>query len=52
MKKLNIGIDIGGTKIEAVILDSDFKILFRKRVPTESHKGSEHVLNQIQNLRS
>jgi len=50
MKKLNIGIDIGGTKIEAVILDSNLKILFRKRIPTESHKGSEHVLDQIKKI--
>lgn len=50
MNKLNIGIDLGGTKIESVVLDSDSKILFRKRILTESVKGADHVLNQIHNI--
>jgi fructokinase len=50
MNKLNIGIDLGGTKIESVVLDSDSKILFRQRILTESQKGPDHVLNQIQNI--
>lgn len=29
-----IGIDLGGTKIEGVLLDDEFKILSRKRIPT------------------
>jgi len=52
MNKLHIGIDLGGTKIEVVVLDLNFKVLFRQRTPTESHKGSEHVLNQIENIYS
>ena len=50
MNKLHIGIDLGGTKIEVVVLDLNFKVLFRQRTPTESHKGSEHVLNQIEKI--
>ena len=50
MNKLNIGIDLGGTKIESVVLDSDSKILFRQRILTESQKGPDHVLNQIQKI--
>ena len=50
MNKFNIGIDLGGTKIESVVLDLNSKILFRQRVLTESKKGSDHVLNQIQNI--
>ena len=42
-----IGIDIGGTKIESAVLDSQNNILFRERVSTESHFGSDHILNQI-----
>ncbi len=43
------GIDLGGTKIEGVILDADqdHKVVKRLRVPTEQDKGYQHILNQI-----
>jgi predicted NBD/HSP70 family sugar kinase len=43
------GIDMGGTKIEGVILKSvkDPKVLFRDRVPTEADKGYQHILGQV-----
>jgi len=43
------GIDLGGTKVEGAVLKSstDSQVLFRDRVPTEGHKGYEHVLGQI-----
>lgn len=45
------GIDLGGTKIEGVVLDEiSKKVLARKRVPTESQKGYAHILGQIQSL--
>jgi len=46
------GIDLGGTKIEGVILENadSAKTLCRKRIPTEQEKGYEHILNQIQRL--
>lgn len=46
------GIDLGGTKIEGVILasENDTKILFRDRIPTEAHKGYEHVVLQVTRL--
>lgn len=46
------GIDLGGTKIEGVILDvsNDYKVVNRLRVPTEQEKGYQHILNQIVNL--
>lgn len=50
MEKLHIGIDLGGTKIESIIMDSNLHILFRKRIPTESNKGNSHVLSQISSL--
>ncbi len=31
---LRIGVDLGGTKIEVVVLDGEGKELFRKRIPT------------------
>lgn len=43
----HIGIDLGGTKIEVAVLDSQDNILFRERLLTEAHLGSEHIFNQI-----
>jgi predicted NBD/HSP70 family sugar kinase len=52
MDKRLWGIDLGGTKIEGVVLKSeqDPEVLIRKRVPTESEKGFEHVLGQVKRL--
>ena len=46
------GIDLGGTKIEGVILKSSAEpdVLFRTRVPTEAEKGYEHILQQFKKL--
>ncbi|MEL6636703.1 MAG: ROK family protein [Bacteroidota bacterium] len=43
------GIDLGGTKIEGVILeDRDApNVLKRMRIPTEAHKGYDHIIDQI-----
>jgi len=42
-----IGVDLGGTKIEGVVLDAARRPVFRHRIPTESHKGYEHILERI-----
>ena len=42
-----IGIDLGGTKIEAAILDTQNRVLFRERISTEATLGHDHILNQI-----
>ena len=46
------GIDLGGTKIEAVVLETldPDHVLSRKRLPTESQHGYEHILDQIARL--
>ena len=46
------GIDLGGTKIEGVILENnqDINVISRLRVPTEAQNGYEHILNQIKKL--
>ena len=43
------GIDLGGTKIEGVILRSttDANPILRQRIDTEGHLGYEHVLKQV-----
>lgn len=46
------GIDLGGTKIEGVVLGSIESIqpIVRTRIDTEATKGYEHVLQQIKRL--
>ena len=41
------GIDLGGTKIEGIVLDESFQTLARLRLPTEQEKGYQHIVNQI-----
>ena len=45
-----IGIDLGGTKIEGVVLDADGKEVTRKRIPTEREHGYRHIQNRIKLL--
>ena len=45
------GIDLGGTKIEGVILRSlSHEVVVRRRIKTESERGYAHVLQQIDSL--
>jgi len=46
------GIDLGGTKIEGVILEPEgiAQPLVRTRIDTESHKGYKHIIDQIERL--
>src|ERR1700730_10320824 len=46
------GIDLGGTKIEGVILPSlqDPHPILRTRIDTEAHQGYPHILSQIHKL--
>lgn len=43
------GIDLGGTKIECVVLENG-KPLIRERIPTEAEQGYRHILSQITSL--
>lgn len=46
------GIDLGGTKIEGVVLESQesSRVLSRMRIPTEQEHGYRHIINQIVKL--
>ncbi|MCX6215906.1 ROK family protein [Spirosoma sp.] len=46
------GIDLGGTKIEGVILSapSPDAVIIRKRIDTEAHLGYDHIMSQIVRL--
>ena len=42
-----LGIDLGGTKIEGVVLADDGRELARRRVPTERERGYDHIVARI-----
>jgi glucokinase len=42
-----IGADLGGTKIELGLVDPANRIIARKRIPTEDHKGAANVVERI-----
>jgi len=42
-----IGIDLGGTKIEGVLLDSENNIIDKKRIDTQKNKGYDYIFNSI-----
>ena len=42
-----IGIDLGGTKLEGVVLDGDMRPIFRHRIATESECGYEHIIERV-----
>jgi fructokinase len=50
LNNLRLGLDIGGTKIEAVLLDDSGNTLQRERVPTGREDGYSAVLSRIVNL--
>ena len=45
-----IGIDLGGTKIEGIVLDAEGRELFRKRIATEREFGYRHILKRVKEL--
>jgi fructokinase len=42
--------DLGGTKIEGIVLDEKGNEIFRKRIPTERDKGYPHIIRNITSL--
>lgn len=45
-----IGIDLGGTKVEACLVDAHRNILARERIPSEPRLGKERVVGNIVKL--
>ncbi|MCB1172665.1 MAG: ROK family protein, partial [Leptospiraceae bacterium] len=45
--RFHIGIDLGGTKIEGILMDDQFQELERLRRPTEAQRGYEVILDNI-----
>ncbi|MBR9677060.1 ROK family protein [Candidatus Woesearchaeota archaeon] len=46
--KYAIGVDVGGTKIESVLITNNGKILKKYRTPTQTSKGKKTVLQNIE----
>lgn len=44
------GIDLGGTKVEGVVLDSSYRPIARRRIQTEADRGYEHIVQRIHQL--
>lgn len=51
-KELLWGVDLGGTKIELVVLQTGLALnpIWRSRIPTEANLGYDHILNQIEEI--
>jgi len=49
-EKYVIGIDLGGTKVEACLMDSRRKVLSRHRVLSQPQKGLDQVIRNIQTV--
>ena len=50
MREYVVGVDLGGTKIEACLLDGRRKCLDRQRVFSEASRGMDHVVDKIVRL--
>lgn len=49
-KSYAIGIDLGGTNLKGIVLDSEGEALHLTRIPTEAQLGGAHVLERIMEL--
>ena len=45
-----IGIDLGGTKIEGILLSDTNKVIERKRIQTKQEEGYNSIINRIVKL--
>ena len=50
MKPYKIGIDLGGTKTEVIILDPGDNEFYRKRVPTKDKDDYQKILLFVHNI--
>ena len=45
-----VGVDLGGTKVEACLVDKNRNLIARQRVLSEPSKGKDHVIEKIANV--
>jgi fructokinase len=44
---MRVGIDLGGTKVEGVVLDAEHRPVLRRRIATESEHGYLHIVERV-----
>ncbi|MFC2154911.1 ROK family protein [Acidobacteriota bacterium] len=42
-----VGVDLGGTKVEACLLDTERNLIARERIPSEADRGHDRVVRNI-----
>ena len=42
-----LGIDLGGTKIEGIVLAADGTVIERRRISTERERGYDHIVGRV-----
>jgi len=47
MSTYKVGIDLGGTKIESILLNENGDEVFRKRIPTPKNEGYDAIVNAV-----
>ncbi len=45
-----IGVDLGGTKIEGILIDENYEAIKRKRIPTNQENGYDSILQSVKDL--
>ena len=50
MDRIALGIDLGGTRLRAALVDGQGALIARHEVPTDAEAGAEHVLGRIGDL--
>jgi fructokinase len=50
MNRYVVGVDLGGTKVEACLLGQARNLIARERVPSEASKGRNRVVQNIMNI--
>ncbi|MBI4516219.1 MAG: ROK family protein [Deltaproteobacteria bacterium] len=45
-----VGVDLGGTKIEAVVVDLHHQVIERRRITTQAERGYGHIVERIAEL--
>ncbi len=50
MRTYVVGVDLGGTKVEACLLDKNRNLIGRQRMPSEASRGRDHVIQNIENI--
>jgi len=45
-----VGVDLGGTKIEGILINENYETIKRKRIPTNQENGYDSILQSVKDL--